>query len=195
MNKNYQIESLNRELKQVIAEISRESCPKRKADLETYCQEIKANIIDLASESEVDYTFMANAMFFKALANTLLHKVHKMPELKTIISQLLELGVPNETLTGEKEGVTDYLRSIGYDNPTKFERYHELIRVVRSKTFKNNHENRQNLMKDYNWLMEKDSVAAQTMHILGLDSKKLNEVIQDEDFETLVNRYNHLVSV
>lgn len=198
MNSNAQIETLNRELKQILSEIEETKNPQKKQDLQKYAEELKANIQNLCSSIELDFELIAKTMLFKATANAILYRLCKREELHAIIHELYEIGVPREVMTSDKDVLTRYLQDIEYENPTKFERYHEFIRIVQSKSFKASPQKKQEFIRDYNWLMDDNSLAAQAMETFQLDSTRFQNILgrqENEDFEKLVDRYHHLMTV
>ena len=198
MNSNAQIESLNRELKQTIKEIGEAKDPQDKKRLENYADELRANIQNLCSSVELDYELICKAMLFKATANAILYRICKREELHTIIHELYEIGVPREVMVSDKEILTRYLQDIEYENPQKFERYHEFIRIVQSKSYKTSPQKRQEFIRDFNWLMDDNSLAPQTMEMFQLDSSRFQKTLgqqENEDFEKLVDRYQLLMTL
>lgn len=195
MKSNAQIETLNKELKTTVLEIEDTDDPNRKTSLEAYANELRANIQDLCSSVELDYQLIAKVMLFKATANALLYRICKREELHTIILELIDIGVPREVMTADKDVLTRYLRDIEYKDPKRFERYHEFIRIVQSKSFKTSPQKKQEFMRDFHWLMDDNSLATQSMEAFELDSSEFQRILGDQetkDFERLVDRYHQL---
>lgn len=198
MNSNVQIENLFRELKQTLAEIDETGDDYKKQELEKYADELRSNIDELAGKVELDYELLGKTMLFKATANAILYRICNRNELHTIICDLYELGVPREIMTADKEVLTRYLRQIEHPQPTKYERYHDFIRIVQSKSFKTSPLKKQEFIKDFHWLMSEDSLAASTMESFNIDSDQFHRIIgsqEEEDFELLVDRYLQLMTL
>jgi hypothetical protein len=101
-------------------------------------------------------------------------------------------------MTSDKETLTRYLQNIEYENPKKFERYQDFIRIIQSKTYKSKPKKRQEFVRDFYWLIDDDSLATEIMETLQLDSIRLKNILygqENENFEQLVDRYHLLMSL
>lgn len=194
MTKNVQIESLFKELKTVDQNIEQEKNPQEIDKLRIYREELRANIEELSSKSEIDYELMGKTMLFRATANALMFKICKKDELIELIQELQDIGVPHEVLMADKEVLTRYLEQIEHPQPSKYERYHEFIRTVRCKSYRETPTKKQEFIKDFNWLMSEDSIGASIMDAFQIDDSVFKKILENknEDFESLVERWHKL---
>lgn len=195
MNSNAQVESLFQELKKIQQNIHKENDPNKIKRLEEYCEELKSNIEELSLSCELDYELMGKAMLFRATYNSLMYRICQSDKLHTIIQELHEMGVPRDVMVSDKEILTRYLRQIEHPNPSKYERYHEFIRNVQSKAYRESPARKRHFLNDFNWMMDKESLGAEIMDVFDINSSAFYKIISDqenENFEFLVERWHKL---
>jgi len=196
MNNNAQIETLFKELKITQQNLKATTDPKEIERLESHHEELRANIEELSSSCEIDYEHMGKTMLFRATANALMHRICHRQELHTIIQELKAIGIPRDVMTADKETLKRYLQQIEHPNPSKYERYHEFIRTIESKSYRENPTKKQELLKDFVWLINKDSLGSQLMDAFQIDNSIFRKILGDNnDFESLVDRWHQLNSI
>lgn len=196
MTNNQQIETLNKELKETLEEIRNTKDNNKKKELESCATELRNNIESLAEHCEIDFEMLTRTMLHKAMANSLLYKICKSQQLKLIILQLEDIGVPDEILSSDKETFDNYLKQIKHPTPTRFAKYHEFIKLIKSTAYRSSPQKKQELAKDHQWLMNGNSLGSEIMAMFDIPTSRLIQLLDKEDsLDNLIMKYNQLKEI